>query len=161
MLGSFRGPKHEKAQRKSARSHLVNFELNEEQVLLQCTVRDFAEAEVRPHARELDETGHFPHQTFRRAAELGLTGVAVPESEGGSGFDHVSYSIVIDEVARACASTGAILSVQNSLYCHPLQHFATNEQKEKFLVPFAKGERIGCFALTEPQAGSNAAALAT
>ena len=76
-------------------------------------------------------------------------------------MDHVSYSIVIEEIARACASTAVILSVQNSLFCDPMLRFGTEEQKQKFLVPFARGDKIGCFALTEPQAGSNAAALAT
>lgn len=139
----------------------MDLSLTEEQKLLQQSVRDFVEVEIKPLARELDETGQFPHESFRKAAELGLTGVAVPENEGGAGFDHVSYSIVIEEISRACASTGVILSVQNSLYCHPIQHFGTDEQKRRFLLPFAKGERIGCFALTEPHAGSNAAALRT
>jgi butyryl-CoA dehydrogenase len=139
----------------------VNFELNEEQILLQRTVREFAEAEVRPHARELDETGHFPHETFRKAAELGLTGVAIPESEGGAGMDYICYGIMIEEIARVCASTSVVLSVQNSLYCDPIHRFGTEDQKKKFLVPFARGEKIGCYALTEPQAGSNAAALTT
>jgi butyryl-CoA dehydrogenase len=139
----------------------LNLELNEEQKLLQRTVREFAESEVKPLARELDETGRFPRETFHKAAELGLTGVALPESEGGAGFDHVAYTIVIDEISRACASTGAILSVQNSLFCDPIHRFGNEEQKKKFLLPFARGEKIGCYALTEPQAGSNAAALAT
>ena len=119
------------------------------------------EAEVKPLARENDETGRFPRELFQKAAELGLTGVALPESEGGAGFDHIAYSIVIEEVSRCCASTGVILSVQNSLYCDPIHRFGTDEQKEKFLLPFARGEKIGCYALTEPQAGSNAAALQT
>jgi len=135
--------------------------LTEEQSLLQRTVRDFAESEVKPLAKELDETGRFPRETFRKAADLGLTGVAVPEQYGGAGMDHVSYAIVIEEISRACASTGVILSVQNSLYCDPVLRFGTEEQKKKFLVPFARGEKIGCYALTEPQAGSNAAALRT
>jgi butyryl-CoA dehydrogenase len=139
----------------------VNFELNEEQILLQRTVREFAEAEVKPHARELDETGHFPHETFRKAAELGLTGVAIPESDGGAGMDYICYGIMIEEIARVCASTSVVLSVQNSLYCDPIHRFGTEEQKKKFLIPFARGEKIGCYALTEPQAGSNAAALTT
>jgi butyryl-CoA dehydrogenase len=139
----------------------VNFELNEEQILLQRTVREFAEAEVRPHARELDETGHFPHDTFRKAAELGLTGVAIPEPEGGAGMDYICYGIMIEEIARVCASTSVVLSVQNSLYCDPIHRFGNEEQKKKFLIPFARGEKIGCYALTEPQAGSNAAALTT
>src|SRR5271165_7077706 len=139
----------------------MNLDLTEEQKLLQQTVRQFAEAEVKPLARELDETGHFPRETFRKAAELGLTAVALPESEGGAGFDHVSYSIVIEEISRVCASTGTILSVQNSLFCDPIHRFGTEEQKKQFLLPYARGEKIGCYALTEPQAGSNAAALTT
>ena len=135
--------------------------LTEEQLLLQRTVREFAESEVKPLAKELDETGRFPRETFRKAAELGLTGVAVPEQYGGAGMDHIGYSIVIEEISRVCASTGVILSVQNSLYCDPIHRFGTEEQKKKFLVPFARGEKIGCYALTEPQAGSNAAALRT
>ena len=139
----------------------MNLELNEEQILLQRTVREFAEAEVKPHARELDETGHFPHETFRKAAELGLTAVAIPESEGGAGMDHTCYAIMMEEIARVCASTSVVLSVQNSLFCDPIHRFGTGEQKKKFLLPFARGEKIGCYALTEPQAGSNAAALRT
>ncbi len=139
----------------------MDLELNEEQRLLQQTVREFANSEVKPLARELDETGHFPRETFRKAAELGLTGVAFPEEHGGAGFDHVAYSIVIEEISRVCASTGVILSVQNSLYCDPVYRFGTEEQKKKFLAPFLRGEKIGCYALTEPQAGSNAAALQT
>ena len=139
----------------------MNFELTEEQALLLRTVREFAENEVKPHARELDETGHFPHETFRKAAELGLTGVAIPESEGGAGMDHTCYAIMIEEIARVCASTSVVLSVQNSLYCDPIHRFGSEAQKKKFLAPFARGEKIGCYALTEPQAGSNAAALTT
>jgi butyryl-CoA dehydrogenase len=139
----------------------VNFELTEEQQLLQKSVREFAEAEVRPRAKELDETGAFPRDLFTKAAELGLTGIAIDENDGGAGFDHIAYTIVIEEVSRCCASTGVILSVQNSLYGAPVQHYGTSEQKEKFLAPYARGEKIGCFALTEPQAGSNASALQT
>jgi butyryl-CoA dehydrogenase len=139
----------------------VNLELTEEQKLLERTVREFAEAEVKPLAAEIDETGQFPRETLRKAAELGLTGIAVAEEWGGAGMDHMSYAIVMEEIARVCASTSVILSVQNSLYCGTLERFGTDEQKKKFLVPFARGEKIGCYALTEPQAGSNAAALAT
>ena len=139
----------------------MNLELNEDHKLLQKTVREFAETEVRPLAKQSDETGHFPKELFHKAAALGLTGVAFPEAEGGAGFDHIAYTIVIEEISRCCASTGVILSVQNSLFCDPLHRFGTEEQKKKFLLPFARGEKIGCYALTEPQAGSNAAALQT
>ena len=139
----------------------MNLDLTEEQSLLQKTVREFAESEVRPLAKELDESGHFPRALFAKAAELGLTGIALPESEGGAGFDHIAYTIVIEEISRCCASTGVILSVQNSLYGDPIHRLGTAEQKKKFLEPYARGEKIGCYALTEPQAGSNAAALQT
>ena len=139
----------------------MNLDLTEEQSLLQKTVREFAESEVRPLAKELDETGRFPHATFKKAAELGLTGIALPESEGGANFDHIAYTMVIEEISRCCASTGVILSVQNSLYCDPIHRYGTADQKKNFLEPYARGEKIGCYALTEPQAGSNAAALQT
>jgi butyryl-CoA dehydrogenase len=139
----------------------LDLELTQEQKLLQRSVREFAEAEVKPLAKEIDETGHFPRATLRKAAELGLTGITVNEGYGGAGMDHICYSIVIEEIARVCASTSVILSVQNSLYCATIERFGTEEQKQKFLVPFARGEKIGCYALTEPQAGSNAAALTT
>ena len=140
---------------------MFDLDLNEEQRLLQRTVREFAAAEVKPLARVIDETGAFPRESFRQAAALGLTGVAIAEEYGGAGFDHIAYAIVIEEISRVCASTGVILSVQNSLYGETLSRFGTEEQKRRLLVPFARGERIGCYALTEPQAGSNAAALRT
>jgi alkylation response protein AidB-like acyl-CoA dehydrogenase len=139
----------------------VNFELSDEQKLLQQTVRDFARNEVQPLAKELDETGQYPLETFRKAAALGLCGVAFPESEGGAGFDHVSTAIMIEEISSVCASTGVILSVQNSLCCEPLYRFGTDAQKKKFLQPFLRGEQIGCYALTESQTGSDASAIET
>jgi butyryl-CoA dehydrogenase len=144
-----------------AEQKTVNLELTEEQELLQKSVREFAESEVKPWAKEMDESGRFPREIFKKAAELGLTGIVLPEADGGAGFDHVAYTIVIEEISRCCASTGVILSVQNSLYCDPIHRFGTQDQKRKFLLPFARGEKIGCYALTEPQAGSNAAALQT
>jgi butyryl-CoA dehydrogenase len=139
----------------------LNLELTEEQQLLQKSVREFAEAEVKPLAKEIDETGRFPLENFKKGAELGLAGVALPEQYGGAEMDHICYTIVVEEISRVCASTGVIFSVQNSLYCDPVFRFGTEEQKKKFLVPYARGEKIGCYALTEPQAGSNAAALRT
>jgi len=134
----------------------MHLELNDDQKMIQKTAREFAEKEVKPKAHELDETGKFPHDTFRKAAELGLTGVYVPESYGGAGFDHVSYSIVIEEISRVCASTGVILSVCNTLFCDPILRFGTEEQKKKYVTPHARGEKVGCYCLTEPQAGSDA-----
>ena len=129
--------------------------------MLQHTVREFARNEVQPLAKQLDESGEFPLETFRKAAALGLCGVAFPESEGGAGFDHVSTALMIEEISRVCASTGVILSVQNSLCCEPLHRFGTDGQKKKFLQPFLRGEKIGCYALTEAQAGSDARAIET
>jgi butyryl-CoA dehydrogenase len=131
--------------------------LSDEHKMIQKTAREFAEKEVRPRAHEIDESGEFPRDNFKKAAELGLTGVYVPETYGGAGFDHIAYSIVIEEVSRACASTGVILSVCNTLFCDPILRFGTEEQKKKYVTPHARGEKIGCYCLTEPQAGSDAA----
>ncbi len=139
----------------------MNLALSDDQTLLRQSVREFAEREVKPLAHQIDETGEFPLQTFHQAAALGLTAIALPEAYGGAGFDHASYAIVIEEISSVCASTGVILSVQNSLFCDPIHRAGTEAQKQKFLIPFARGERIGCFALTESQAGSNAAGLTT
>ncbi|HEY1250252.1 MAG TPA: acyl-CoA dehydrogenase family protein [Thermoanaerobaculia bacterium] len=134
----------------------MNLELSEEQRLLQQAVRDFAEEVVRPRAAVIDQSGEFPKDLFRQAGELGLAGVAVPSEHGGSGMDSVSYAIVIEEISRVCANLGVILSVNNSLVCDPIDRYGNAEQKAKFLVPLAKGEKLGCFALTEPDAGSDA-----
>lgn len=139
----------------------MRIELSEEQKLLQETVRRFAEEVVRPRASEIDESGEFPREFFAQAGELGLAGVAVPEEYGGAGMDAVSYCLVIEEISRACASSGVILSVNNSLVCDPIVKFGSEEQKREVLTPLAQGKKLGCFALTEPGAGSDAAALRT
>ena len=139
----------------------MHIELNEEQKLLQTEVRRFAEEVVKPLAREIDESGTFPRESYRQAGELGLAGVFIPEAHGGSGMDMLSYCLVIEEVSRACGSTGVILSVNNSLVCDPLMRWCNEAQKEQWLKPLASGETLGCFALTEPGAGSDAAALRT
>jgi butyryl-CoA dehydrogenase len=134
----------------------MNLELTEEQQLLQASVREFAEDVVRPRASAIDQSGEFPRDLFAAAGELGLAGVAVPVEFGGSGMDTVSYSIVIEEISRVCANVGVILSVNNSLVCDPLEKFGNADQKQRFLAPLARGEKLGCFALTEPDAGSDA-----
>ncbi|HEV8240213.1 MAG TPA: acyl-CoA dehydrogenase [Thermoanaerobaculia bacterium] len=139
----------------------MKIELLEEQKLLRDTVRRFADEVVAPRAREIDESGEFPLDFFKQAAELGLGGVAVPEEYGGAGMDNLSYCLVIEEISRACASSGVILSVNNSLVCDPLLKFANEEQKRTYLKPLAAGEKLGCFALTEPGAGSDAGSLRT
>ncbi len=135
----------------------MDFQLTEDQSLLLSAVREFAQDVVRPRAASIDQTGEFPRDIFAQAGSLGLAGVSVPTEYGGSGMDTVSYSIVIEEISRACANTGVILSVNNSLVCDPIEKFGNPEQKQRFLVPLARGEKLGCFALTEPDAGSDAA----
>jgi len=139
----------------------MKIELSEEQLLLRDTVRRFAADVVAPRAKEIDASGEFPLDTIRQAGELGLAGVAVPEEYGGAGMDVVAYTVAIEEISRVCASTGVILSVNNSLVCDPLLHFANEEQKRDFLAPLASGAKLGCFALTEPEAGSDAGAVRT
>lgn len=140
----------------------MNIELSEEQQLLRDTVRRFAAEVVKPRAKEIDQTGQFPRAFFDRAAgELGLGGVAVPEEHGGAGMDTVSYCLVIEEISRVCATSGVILSVNNSLVCDPLLKFGSDQQKRDFLAPLAAGKKLGCFALTEPGAGSDPAGILT
>ena len=135
----------------------MDFEPTEDQALLLSSVREFAEDVVRPGAARIDQTGEFPRDVFTEAGKLGLAGVAVSPEYGGSGMDTVSYSIVIEEISRVCANTGVILSVNNSLVCDPIEKFGNADQKKRFLTPLARGEKLGCFALTEPDAGSDAA----
>jgi butyryl-CoA dehydrogenase len=139
----------------------MKIQLLEEQKLLRDSVRRFAEEVVAPRAREIDQSGEFPRQFFTQAAELGLAGVAVPEQYGGAGMDTLAYCLVMEEISRACASSGVILSVNNSLVCDPLLKYGSEAQKREFLTPLASGERLGCFALTEPGAGSDAGSLRT
>ena len=135
----------------------MDFELSEDQALLQASVREFAEEVVRPRAARIDQTGEFPKDIFFESGKLGLAGVSVPVEHGGSGMDVVSYAIVIEEISRVCANTGVILSVNNSLVCDPIEKYGNEDQKKRFLQPLARGEKLGCFALTEPDAGSDAA----
>ncbi|MDQ5873623.1 MAG: acyl-CoA dehydrogenase family protein [Acidobacteriota bacterium] len=135
----------------------MDFELTEDQSLLLSAVREFAEDVVRPRAARIDQTGEFPRDVFAEAGKLGLAGVAVAPEYGGSGMDTVSYSMVIEEISRVCANTGVILSVNNSLVCDPIEKFGNDDQKKRYLTPLARGEKLGCFALTEPDAGSDAA----
>jgi butyryl-CoA dehydrogenase len=118
--------------------------------------REFAESELKPIAADIDREARFPHETVKRMGELGLMGIAVPEEWGGSGADAISYALAVIEIARECASHAVVMSVNNSLYCDPVLTFGTPEQKARFLTPYASGHHIGCFALTEPQAGSDA-----
>lgn len=139
----------------------MNFELTDVQREIQRMIREFAAKELTPNARKWDETHAWPTDALKKVAELALLGVAVPEQYGGAGLDNVCYAIAIEELSRGCASTGVIASVNNSLYCDPVMKFGTEAQKEEFLTPFARGDKLGCFGLTEPEAGSDAGAQKT
>ena len=139
----------------------MKLELSDEQRMIQSLAREFAEQEVKPIAAECDREARFPHATVKRMGELGLLGIPVPEKWGGAGTDIVAYVLALEEVAVACASHAVVMSVNTSLVCDPLGRFGTPEQQERFLMPLASGRGLGCFALTEPQAGSDARNQAT
>ena len=138
------------------------FELTEEQNLIRDMVREFAEAEIAPSAKARDEEECFDRALmFDKLAELGLTGIVFPEAYGGAGADYISYAIAVEELSRVCASTGVTLSAHLSLCANPIYLFGTEEQKNRYLVPLAKGEKLGGFGLTEPSAGSDAGGTKT
>ncbi len=137
------------------------FALPETHQMLRQTCREFADKELIPIAAELDRHHRYPAEQVARLAEMGLMGVAIPEEEGGTGLDTLAYAIAMEEISRGCASTGVVMSVNNSLYCDPVLKFATAAQKQDFLRPFASGQRLGCFALSEPGNGSDAGAART
>jgi butyryl-CoA dehydrogenase len=139
----------------------VHFELSEEQKMILDMTKKFAEEEVKPHAEEVDKNHAYPAENIKKMAELGLMGMVFPEKYGGSGMDYVSYSIAVEEISRHCASTGVVMSAHTSLCCAPIYYFGTEEQKEKFLTPLARGEKIGCFGMTEANAGSDSAGTRT
>jgi butyryl-CoA dehydrogenase len=139
----------------------MDFELTDEQQLIRDAVREFAETEVAPIAAELDRDHRFPYELMPRMAELNLMGMPYPEKVGGAGADYVSYVIAVEEVSRACASTACILSAHTSLATWPVYRFGSQAQKDRYLPDMASGRRLGAFALTEPGAGTDAAAGTT
>src|SRR5512139_3046228 len=143
------------------RSGRMDFELTQEQKMIQQMARDFAANEVRPKAQELDKTERHPAEIVQKLAELNMLGIAIPDTYGGGGADIVSYALALEEISWGCASVGVIMSVNNSLVCDPINTFGTEEQKQKHLAPLASGKKLGCFGLTEPEAGSDAAAQKT
>jgi alkylation response protein AidB-like acyl-CoA dehydrogenase len=143
------------------RSVAMDFALSDEQKMVQEMARDFAENEIKPKAPELDKSERHPAEIVQKMAELNLMGIAIPDVYGGGGADIISYVLALEEISRGCASVGVIMSVNNSLVCDPLLTFGTEEQKRKYLVPLASGKKLGCFGLTEPEAGSDAAAQKT
>ena len=152
------GPPRPDAVRSDAAMDLT---LSDEHEALVRMVHEFAIREVAPAAAAIDRDARFPAELVARMAELGLMGIEVPVEYGGSGLDTIAYVLAMEEVSAACASTGVIMSVNNSLVCDPLAKFATEEQKQRWLVPLASGAKLGCFMLSEPEAGSDAAAQRT
>ncbi|GER66347.1 butyryl-CoA dehydrogenase [Weizmannia acidilactici] len=139
----------------------MDFRLNEEHQMIRKMVRDFAVKEVAPTAAERDENERFDRSIFDKMAELGLTGIPWPEQYGGIGSDFLAYCIAVEELSRVCASTGVTLSAHTSLASWPLFKFGTEEQKQKYLTPLARGEKIGAYGLTEPGSGSDAGSMVT
>jgi alkylation response protein AidB-like acyl-CoA dehydrogenase len=124
-------------------------------------IREFAEKEIEPKAKELDETGKFPFDTIKKLGEMGILGMIVPQEYGGSGYDTLSYSIAVEEISRVCGSTGITVAAHNSLGLYPIYLFGNEEQKRKYLPDLASGKKLGSFGLTEPGAGSDAAGTKT
>lgn len=132
-------------------------ELNEQQIMIRDMARSFAQKELAPAAAELDAKAEFPTRHLKPMGELGLMGMMIPEEWGGAGLDTLSYVLALEEVSAACASTAVTMSVNNSLYCGPIAKWGTEEQKKNYLIPFARGEKLGAYCLSEPGTGSDAA----
>lgn len=139
----------------------MEFGLSEEQKIIRQTAKEFADEQLAPLAAEYDRTEEFTAPQARMLGEMGFLGMMVPEEYGGSGLDTISYVLAMEEVSRACAASSVTMTVQNSLVCWPIDQFGTDEQKRKYLVPLARGEILGCYALSEPAAGSDPASMAT
>ncbi len=139
----------------------MNFEYSEDHIMMRKMVRDFAEQQVAPGSEERDEKEEFPLELWNQCAELGLAGITFPEEYGGVGADYISYAITIEELSRVDASLGVTISAHSSLCANPIYMFGTEEQKQKYLVPLATGEKMGAFGLTENMAGSDASGTRT
>lgn len=139
----------------------MDLRFTEEQEMMRKMVRDFAQTEIAPFVERMDEHDEFPREILNKMAELGLMGITIPEEYGGAGMDYTSYIIAINEISRVSATVGVILSVHTSVGTNPILYFGTEEQKKKYIPKLAAGEYLGAFALTEPNAGSDAASLKT
>ena len=135
------------------------FPLNDEHKMIRDTARDFAQKEIAPIAAEHDESGEFPHATIQKMGAMGFMGIEVPEQYGGAGMDTLSYVLALEEISKVDAAHGVVMSVNNSLYCHGILKFGTDEQKQKFVAPIASGKAIGAYSLTEPMSGSDASTM--
>ena len=139
----------------------MDFELTSEERLVQETAREFAQKELKPIASEIDKNHKIPDEIIKKLSELGFFGVYIPEEYGGAGLSFLSYILVVEEISKVCASTGVMLSVHNSLTCNSIYMLGTEDQRNKYLPELTSGRKIGCFMLTEPEAGSDAANLST
>lgn len=139
----------------------MDFELSQDHKVLQAAVRDFVENEIKPIAATIDEEHHIPDALVKKMGEMGFMGSYFPEEYGGAGLDMISYVIVVEEVSKACGSSGVLISAHSSLAANPIYAFGTEDQKKKWLPPLTSGEIIGCLLLTEPNAGSDAGGIAT
>jgi alkylation response protein AidB-like acyl-CoA dehydrogenase len=139
----------------------VDFSLNDEQKQLQRTVRDFAQTEIAPHVMEWDEASRFPSELISKLAELGLLGIIFPEKYGGAGLGYIEYAIAVEELARVDGSVALIVAAHNSLCTNHIYKFGTEAQRQKYVVPLAQGKKLGCWSLTEPEAGSDAGGTRT
>ena len=139
----------------------MNFEFTEEQLMVRQAARDFAQNELKPGVIERDEHQKFPAEQIKKLGELGFMGLMTSEQYGGSGMDAISYVLVMEELSKVDASASVVISVNNSLVCYGLEKFGTEEQKQKYLIPLARGEKIGAFCLSEPEAGSDATSQQT
>ena len=140
-------------------SELALYPLSDEHKMIRDAARDFAQNEIVPVAAEFDESGEFPHKTVKKMGEMGFMGIEMPEEYGGAGMDTLAYVLALEEISKADASHAVIMSVNNSLYCHGIMKFGTEEQKKKFITPIASGKAIGAYSLTEPQSGSDAGTM--
>ncbi len=134
----------------------MDFMLSKEHEMARTLFKDFAENEAKPLAQEIDENHRFPRETVDKMAKLGFLGIPVPKEYGGQGCDPLTYAMCVEELSKVCGTTGVIVSAHTSLCCDPIQTYGTEEQKQKYLVPLAKGEKLGAFGLTEPGAGTDA-----
>ncbi|MDR0925896.1 MAG: acyl-CoA dehydrogenase [Hungatella sp.] len=139
----------------------MEFKLNDEQELLRDTIREFVEAEIAPIAAELDREERFPEELIPQLGEIGVMGIPIPEEYGGVGMGDLECAMAVEEISKACASTGVTVSIHTSFCCWPILAFGTEEQKQKYLPDLAAGEKLGAFGLTEPNAGTDAAMQAT
>jgi alkylation response protein AidB-like acyl-CoA dehydrogenase len=139
----------------------MDYLLTDEQKMVRDMARKFADNELKPIADRLDREHTYSQEVLDALGEMGIMGVAVPEEYGGAGMDYICYALVVAEISRGCAGTGTTVAVNNSLYCYPLLKFGNEEQKKKYLVPAASGKSVGCYALTEANAGSDAADVRT